>query len=312
MAVISLNSPKPSKFSSSLNEIDLAFNEVMLNQMRIADPRDKTGKPDTVGGGDNWLWSRDRVFQVDEFTTEEVFNTWVIRNSKKAVDVSYPLLGFVQKDIETVNWGKGNRISQWKIDLHVEPVEWKVGDVVVIVSPNQLKGVRGTIASINMITGTCTLKVGGTLCVDSSKTAIAFPFDSLRAVGISTQKQFKAKAITLKYDTVVLVDNRDEAQYLRDKFILRCADGQIWHEYESPVIEGAENQIYTVFGIPNLDRYPIGAGKLKGEGFIYGVTFSTDVWAALTDEPLPSSIIESIRMSVKYDTDGPTRRFVIS
>ena len=43
MPDITLNIPSNSKFHSSLNEIDLAMGAVLLNQMRIADPRNKLG-----------------------------------------------------------------------------------------------------------------------------------------------------------------------------------------------------------------------------------------------------------------------------
>ena len=43
MPEITLHIPSNSKFHSSLNEVDLAMREILLNQMRIADPRNKLG-----------------------------------------------------------------------------------------------------------------------------------------------------------------------------------------------------------------------------------------------------------------------------
>ena len=83
MPDITLNIPSNSKFHSSLNEIDLAMGAVLLNQMRIADPRNKLGLQDVLATEEknDWLWDYSRVFQVDELTTEEIFNTYLLRKN---------------------------------------------------------------------------------------------------------------------------------------------------------------------------------------------------------------------------------------
>ena len=47
MPKINLQIPENSRFSSSLNEIDLCMKEIYLHQMRLADPRDTTGNPNS-------------------------------------------------------------------------------------------------------------------------------------------------------------------------------------------------------------------------------------------------------------------------
>ena len=81
MPDIRLHLPSNSRFQSSMNEIDAAMKEIFLTEMRLADPRDKSHKQDSQGSGINWLWEPDRVFQVDEMTTEDIFETWLLRHS---------------------------------------------------------------------------------------------------------------------------------------------------------------------------------------------------------------------------------------
>ena len=56
------------EFESSLNEIDVAFGDVMLKMMKIADTRtimQKSKQP---------LWTSDNIVLVDELEIEEIFN----------------------------------------------------------------------------------------------------------------------------------------------------------------------------------------------------------------------------------------------
>ena len=103
MPIIDLKIPSNSRFHSSLNEIDLAMKQIFLHVMRIADPRDKSGIQDNITEEENnYLWDDSRVFQVDELDTEEIFNTYLLRkkiNNTKGVDISYPLLAYLQNDI---------------------------------------------------------------------------------------------------------------------------------------------------------------------------------------------------------------------
>ena len=124
--------------------------------------------------------------------------------------------------------------------------------------------------------------------------------------------EYKAKGITGTYSAVILVDNRDEAQYIRDHLILRCNDANIWFTYDSPVIQNTENQIYTVFEIPTLERYPSATDRLKGQGYIYGVGWDVNIWAALTDTPLPAEMIEMIRLNIKEEAEERFRRYIIT
>ena len=45
MPEITLNIPQNSKFKSSLNEIDIAMGQILVREMRIADPRNKSADP---------------------------------------------------------------------------------------------------------------------------------------------------------------------------------------------------------------------------------------------------------------------------
>ena len=42
MPDITLDIPSNTKFHSSLNEIDIAMKSILIEQMRVADPRDKS------------------------------------------------------------------------------------------------------------------------------------------------------------------------------------------------------------------------------------------------------------------------------
>ena len=320
MPDIILNIPNNSKFHSSLNEIDLAMGAILLNQMRIADPRNKLGRQDILAdeNKNDWLWDYSRVFQVDELTTEEIFDTYLLRkniNKEKGTDVSYPILAYMQNDIETVFWGSGNRFRQWYFDLPVDEATWEKGDTVFITYPEKYRGLQGEILTIEKENDSlfCTLSINGIPVVDK-KTNIPYKFnvDYLRPTGDKVPHRYKAKSITGTYTAVILCDNKDELQYIRDHFILRCSDAQIWHRFQSPTINNAENQIFTVFEIPNIERYPSASDKLKGQGYIYGSAFKINYWACLTDTPLPQSLIEAIRMNITVEGDGRTNRIVIS
>ncbi len=398
MPKINLQIPENSRFSSSLNEIDLCMKEIYLHQMRLADPRDTTGNPnskaatnyvytvniaipgigytvgsvldvvgtqievlevsgkgetqgaikkikviknsngsilkdDTVNGKllkgtgegatfkitstprENWLWKSDRVFQVDELTIEDIFDTWLLRNQNKNIDIQYPLLAYKQNDLDTVFWGTGNRYKQWNITTSPANGEPEVGDYVIIVSEKYaaLYGVRANIQEITP-SGSIVLRYEstGNIVCDNEQHVIYFSLDEIRQTGDKAPISYKAKAITGSYSAVILVDNRDEAQYLRDHFILRCADANIWFTYNSPVLNNSENQIYTVFGIPNLKQYPTATDKLKGKGYIYGIGFDVDVWAAVTDTPLTLEAIEAIRYNLSIEGEDRTQRFVIN
>lgn len=322
MPDIKLELPKNSKFHSSLNEIDMVMGKILLEQMRIADPRSKLRKQDISANPtkNDWLWDESRTFQVDELTTEEIFDTYLLRmkiNNKKGVDVSYPLLAYLQNDIETVFWGTGNRYKQNYFDIPAEPESWEVGDSVVILEPFKYRGTKAIIQEVRTVGSSlkCVLSLNDVIItqkIKNKKEPILFDVSSLRQTGDKTPERYKAKAITGTYTAVILVDNRDEAQYIRDKFILRCSDARIWFSFNSPTINNAKNQIFTVFNIPNLQRYPASKDKLKGEGFIYGVAFDINYWACLTDTPLPQSLIETIRMNIHVEGDGRTNRIVIN
>lgn len=305
MPSISLNLPNNSRFFSSMNEIDSCMGEIFLTEMRLADPRDKSHRQNStvLEGNDNWLWDRERIFQVDEMTTEDIFDTWLLRHSKinKNIDVTYPLLAYKQNDLKDVFWGTGNRYREWYITAQREDCQIEEGDAVVIkdrTRPN-LFGTRATV--YKKLPDDCFgLYYQGTTnkIVDKDNKLIAFPDYTLGQLGNKAPQTFKAKAITGTYSAVILVDNRDEAQYIRDRFILRCNDANIWFTYKSPILNDVENQIYTVFEIPVLERYPAATEKLKGKGYIYGVGIDVNIWATLTDVPLQNDIIEMIRENI--------------
>ena len=325
MPEITLKIPSNSKFHSSLNEIDIVMGQILLKQMRLADPRTKLGIQDKIvkENESNYLWDMSRIFQIDDLTTEEIFNTYLLRkniNKEKDVNVSYPLLGYKQEDIETVFWGTGNRFKQWNLDLPIDSASWEIGDVVNITERSKFFGFQGEIVDTREYGGTlqCAISVNGDILKERNPKkgnkweTVWFGVENLKQTGDKLPQTFKAKPITGKYTATILCDTRDEAQYLRDKFILKCSDAQIWFKYNSPTIKNNENQIFTVFGIPNLERYPSSTDRLKGQGYIYGVAFSINYWACLTDEPLPTGYIEAIRMNLKVDRTDRINRIVIS
>lgn len=324
MPEVKLDIPSNSRFASSLNEIDMAMREALIYQMRIADPRTKSRSPKDVATEEenNWLWDKSRVFHVDDLTTEEVFDTYLLRkniNDEKNTDVSYPLLAFHQDDIETVFWGKGQRFAQW--DVNIEPSEntWEVGEEVAIIKPGKYRGYRAYIDSVNEVSKTLyfSLQLNGNVIKEQNSFGkmepVYFTKNDLKPISEKKGSQFRAKAITCKYSCIILADNRDELQYIRDHYMLRVADFKgIWWRYNSPTIQGEENQIFTVFDIPNIERYPSSTDKLKGHGYIYGAAFRVDTWATLTDTPIPQDIIETIRMNLHVERDGRVNRIVVS
>lgn len=327
MPVITLNIPANSRFHSSMNEIDLVMRQILLTTIRTADPRDFTKEQkNTTTIEKDYLWDESRVFQVDELDTNEIFNTYLLRkkiNNLKGVDVSYPLLGFVQKDVNTVFWGAGkrNRYRQWFFDVPTEVEDVEKGDNVVIAEKGPYFGLRGTINDFKVNANnvpTFSINVNNTPVKEMNRLTHKeevryFALDNIRFTDPDKVSQrFKAKAITGSYMAVILCDTKDEAQYIRDKFILRCLDSKVWWKYKSPTINNAENQLFTIFGIPNLDRYPNSDNKLKGTGYIYGVAFEINYWGCLTDEPLPAGYIETIRMNVHVENVDGINRIVVN
>jgi len=325
MPDIKLDIPANSRFHSSLNEIDIAMREVLIHCMRKADPRSKMREQDipVEEGNDDWLWDKTRIFQVDELSTEEIFDTYLLRkkiNGENNTDISYPLLGFIQNDIESVYWGTGNRMKQWEFETPYEPSDWEVGDTVVITTFGRYRGLTGEIAEVKTENSQiyCTVSLNGKVITKqpfdnvNDKTKVWFPTEQLRLAGEKTPQIFKGKAITCTYQCVILTDNKDELQYIRDKLMLRIWDAHIWWKYKSPTIGNYENQIFTVFGIPNIERYPSSEDKLKGHGFIYGSSFNVNVWATITDEPVPSALIETVRMNLSVEGDDRIHRIVIN
>lgn len=324
MPEITLNIPKNSRFNSSLNEIDIAMGQILLKEMRIADPRtkDRDQRIKVVDDDSDWLWDNSRVFQVDDLTTEELFNTYLLRkniNNQKDVNVSYPILGYKQNDLDTVFYGTGNRYRQWYFDLPTDGT-YEIGDVVNIAKHGTYFGMQGEIHELRMNGNNqqASLLINGSILQEhdaregNKLKTIWFDCVYLKHTGDKIPQQYKAKQITGTYTATILCDTRDEAQYLRDKFILKCADANIWFRYLSPTINNTENQIFTVFGIPNLERYPSSSDRLKGQGYIYGVAFSINYWACLTDEPLPAGYIEAIKMNLEVDNHDRVNRIVIS
>lgn len=325
MPDINLNIPQNSRFHSSLNEIDLAVKQILLSVMRTADPRDISREQDnTTTKESEYLWDETRVFQVDDLDTTEIFNTYLLRkkiNATKGTDISYPILAYVQKDIDTVFWGTGNRYRQWYLDIPINSTEVETGDDVIIAEYGEYFGLKGKIGELKRSSNenryfSVNVNDRPITYVDQlshKKEVKYFSLDDLRIVNPDKIPQkFKAKAITGTYMAVVLCDTKDEAQYLRDKFILRCSDAKIWWKYSSPTIKGSENQLFTVFGIPNLDRYPSSEDKLQGSGYIYGIAFEINYWGCLTDEPLPAGYIETIRMNMTVENVNGVNRIVIN
>lgn len=323
MPEITLNIPSNSRFHSSLNEIDLAMNAILLKMMRLADPRSILGIQDVNADEtkDDWLWDYSRVFQVDELSTEEIFNTYLLRkniNNKKGTDVLFPLCAFKQEDVETVFWGTGNRFRQWNFEIPSPPESWEKGDTVFITAPLKYRALQGEIYDTKAENGTlyCSIIINGRVITEPGQykkpEVVWFPVEDLRPTGNKIPHTYKAKAITGTYSVVILCDNKDELQYIRDKYFLRVTDANIWFTYASPTLNGSENQIYTVFDRANIERYPSSADKLKGQGYIYGSSFVVHYWGCLADTPLPQSLIEMIRMNIHVEKDGPTNRIVIN
>ena len=285
------------KIQSSLNEIDVEMGNILLKEMKIADTRtiEKTQTP---------LWDSDNVILVDELEIEEIFRAWLIKNSKKKIDVQYPILAYAPNDIDEVFYGTGNRVQQWEFVTETKDESWEVGDLVWVID-GFYRGDQGTIKEINPEKKTAMVNMGG-------DNVYEFPFDQLRPTGEKLPQRFKAKQIITSYDSVILCEQKQEARYFMNNFILRCADGQIWHPFNSDILNGSELHIFTVFGIPNMKKYPTSDAKLKGAGYIYGVSFRTQVWAYLTDFPVPNGFIEQIRENIHVETDGLVQKIVIN
>ena len=318
MPDITLHIPENSRFSSSLNEIDMCMKEIFLMEMRIADPRDKSHKQlNKTDAEHEFLWEPDRVFQVDDMTTEDIFETWLLRHSQsnKNIDVTYPLLAYKQNDIKDVFWGTGNRYRQWNITVPPASSDVEKGDIVYLIDKTNSKlfGTKCIVAEI-LGDGSFYLNYEGTdtKLSDNKGKPIAYHKYQIRQTGDKYPITYKPKAMTGTYYAVILVDNRDEAQYIRDHFILRCNDANIWFRYLSPTLKMTENQIYTVFEIPTLERYPSATDRLKGKGYIYGVGIDVNVWATLTDEPLPSEVIEMIRMNLKLQGEERYQKIIVT
>lgn len=318
MALIKLDIPKNSRFISSLNEQNIAMKSILLDQMRLADPRSKLGKQSiSAKSEEDYLWDKSRIFQVDDLTVEDIFDTYLLRkqiNNLKGTDVSYPLLAYKEEDIDTVFYGTGNRSHQHYIETTVDVGPWEVGDCVAIINPTKYCGFKCAINTIE--TNGYTVRMGNDIIYDTVGTKLVphvFTKDDLRMLEESKlQSTFKAKGITTKYNCVILADNRDEIQYIRDHYMLRIADHNTWWEYESPTLKNNLNNMLTVFGIPNIERYPTSDDKLKKSGYIYGTSFTVNTWAVLTDTPLPAGFIESIRMSITVEPDGRDNRIIIN
>ena len=285
------------KIQSSLNEIDVEMGNILLKEMKIADDRtvERTKKP---------LWGPDNIILVDELEIEEIFRAWLISNEAKKVDVQYPILAYAPNDIDEVFYGTGNRVEQWTFQTEVKDDSWEVGDLVWVID-GFYRGDQGTITNIDLDKRIATVNMGGDNSYD-------FSFDQLRPTGEKLPATFKAKQIITSYDSVILCEQKQEARYFMNNFILRCADGQIWHPFKSKILNGTELHIFTVFGIPNMKKYPTSDAKLKGAGYIYGVSFRTQVWAYLTDFPVPAGFIEQIRENIHVETDGLVQKIVIN
>lgn len=284
------------KIQSSLNEIDVEMGNILLKEMKIADTRtiEKTNTP---------LWNEDCVILVDELETDEIFNSWLIKNSKKKVDIQYPILAYAPNDIETVFYGTGNRVHQWEFMTEVKDSSWEAGDIVWIID-GEHRGDQGNITEVDLDKRLAQVNVNNYI--------LNFKLDQLRPTGNKLPSTFKAKQIITSYDSVILCEQKQEARYFMNNFILRCADGQIWHPFKSNILDGTELHIFTVFGVPNMKKYPKSEDKLKGSGYIYGVSFKTQVWAYLTDFPLPSGFIEQIRENIHVEPGDLVNRIVIN
>ena len=286
------------KIQSSLNEIDVEMGNIFLKEMKIADPRLR------VENSEIPLWDADQVIMVDELDTEEIFNAWLIKNSKKNIDIQYPILAYQANNIDEVFYGTGNRVSQWEFATSPKPYQWAVGDAVWIIS-GEYRGMSGLISEIKEGGAIISVKINENLTKD-------FPITDLRNTGDKAPGVFKAKQIITTYTASILVEQKQEARYLMNNFILRCADGQIWHPFKSKILDGEELHIFTVFDIPNINKVPTSEQKLTGSGYIYAVNFDAHVWAYLTDIPAPQGFIEQIRENIHVDSEARVNRIVIN
>lgn len=270
---------------STLNEIDVEVGNILLKMMRKADTRTLTEESPTP------LWDDSRILQVDELSTEEIFNSYLQANpNKKDVNVTYPLLGYKANDIDEVFYGTGNRVRQWEFRNPMQGVEFQTGEALLITT-GELRGeVAYFIENID----------GKTCKAEYNNSEIVLAYTDFIREEATTANTFKAKQIQTTYDVGILTEFRKEARYLADKFILRCADGNIWHKFISKVAGDVEFHIFTVFGIPNVDRYPTSEQKLKGSGYIYGITFQIQVWTWLADGPLPQGFINQVKLNIDY------------
>lgn len=326
MPDIQLNVPQNSRFRSSLNEVNLIMQQIFLREMRIADPRTRSREQSDVATKESeYLWDNSRVFQVDDLDTEEIFNTYLLRkkiNNINNTDVSYPILGFTEGDIDTVFWGTGNRIKQNYFEIPIDAEKtYQVGEYVYIKERSQYFAKSGVIKEIKNENGLLyyTIERNGELIQDRDiNLGNKFVPHWFKETDITPEVEkapliYKAKAITQTYNAAILVDNRDEAQYIRNNFILNCADGEIWFTFPSQVTEGTYNHVYTVFDIPNIDRYPTSNDKLKGKGYIYALAFKVNCWSCLTDAPMTDrSRIEMIRMIMDVKNTPRPNRIVIT
>lgn len=283
---------------SSLNEIDVEMGNILLKQMLIADTRTITPaskKP---------LWDASRIVQVDDLNTEDIFTGYLLSNPEKHIDITYPLLGYKANNIDEVFYGTGNRVRQWNFELPAKSTDINVNDVVYIIKGNYAHR-KGIVQK----------KIDNTsfeVFVPDVQKFTQVSIDNLRLRTLdSTTTSFKAKQIQMTYDVAILSQMRKESRYLMDKFILRCADGQIWHAYDSHIVNGTEFHIFTVFDIPNLHKCSNDEEKIKGIGFVYAVSFKVHVWAYLADEPLPTGFIEQIELNLRVKNSDFLSRITI-
>lgn len=286
------------EFKSSLNEIDVAFGDIILKMMQKADTRTLTE------GSKTPLWTADNIVMVDELDTEEIFNAWLIKNKGGLIDIKYPIMAYTFDDIEEVFYGTGNRMGQWEFETSNKDKDWAVGDDIVI-TKGTYRGESGVVK---------TFKIADRLAeiVFGNGTTAEVPFDCIRMIGDKAPKVFKAKQFITSYSTTILVEFKSEARMLQNNFILRCADGEIWHEFESKILDGEKLHVFTVFDIPNISKVPKSNEKLGDGGYIYALSFKTKLWGYMTDEPLPISYIEEMRMNVHVDNEPRTNRIVIN
>lgn len=286
------------EFKSSLNEIDVAFGDIMLKMMQKADTRTLTE------GSKTPLWTADNIVMVDELDTEEIFNAWLIKNKGGLIDIKYPIMAYTFDDIEEVFYGTGNRIGQWEFETSNKDKDWAVGDDIVI-TKGTYRGESGVVKTFKIAERLAEIVFG-------NGTTAEVPFDCIRMIGEKAPKVFKAKQFITSYSTTILVEFKSEARMLQNNFILRCADGEIWHEFESKILDGEKLHVFTVFDIPNISKVPKSNEKLSDGGYIYALSFKTKLWGYMTDEPLPISYIEEMRMNVHVDNEPRTNRIVIN